>query len=81
MTFREFECALGWEIAGRILALRASGSANEVGARLFEGRGGAPLDEMEIGIPYDILRLLAADAAPGKSVHWRGPDIRPQGQR
>ena len=57
------------------------GSANEVGARLFEGRGGAPLDEMEIGIPYDILRLLAADAAPGKSVHWRGPDISPQGQR
>jgi hypothetical protein len=30
------------------------------------------LEEMEIGILHDILRLLSADAAPGKSVQFTG---------
>ena len=48
------------------------GSAKEIGARLFESRGGTSLEEMEIGILHDILRLLSADAAPGKSVQFTG---------
>ena len=34
MTFREFECALGWEIAGRILALRAKSTARLAAVRM-----------------------------------------------
>ena len=42
---------------------------------MFESRGGASLEEMEIGVLHDILRLLAADAAPGKSVQFVGVSL------
>lgn len=49
---------------------------------MFEGRGGAVLEEMEVGLLHDILRLLASDAAPGKPVQfaWRAPDKGPRGR-
>jgi hypothetical protein len=61
MTQTDF--GLAREIHGQI-----GGGAKEVGARLFEARGSASLEEMEIGVLYDILGFLAADTAPGKTV-------------
>ena len=39
---------------------------------MFEARGGASLEEMEVGVLHDILRLLAADVAPGKPMQFVG---------
>jgi hypothetical protein len=51
------------------------GGAKEIGTRLLEGRGGASLEEMEIGVLHDILRLLASDAAPGKARQFGGVSL------
>ena len=48
------------------------GDAKEVGARMFEGCGGASLEEMEVGVLHDILRLLAAGAAAGEPMQFVG---------
>ncbi len=39
---------------------------------MFEGRRGTALEQMEVGLLHDILRLLASGAAPGKPMQFAG---------
>jgi hypothetical protein len=56
----------------RHIHCQIGGDAKEVGAWMFERRGGASLEEMEVGVLHDILRLLASGAAPSEPMQFVG---------
>lgn len=54
----------------RQIRCQIGGNAKQVGARMFEGCSSTALEQMEIGVLHDVLRLLAPYAAPGKPVQF-----------